>query len=189
MIPIIRESIKVFTRAAADTFDSQRLGDQYGALLGGAWSLMSDDVATRDDAYRLIEQNQWESYAQSTEMPDEKRCIQVIMEHQLRVEADKIVTRTIGELVEVALMHTADPVVTPSLAEAVIGRHGIKADAGCVLVSNTATAIATILSGTAWSSCWATVLARLPGATRPGVTRFRGLPGASRAVSIPLDAL
>lgn len=40
LIPIIRDSAKVFRRVAADRFDSQRLGDQYGTLLAGAWSLI-----------------------------------------------------------------------------------------------------------------------------------------------------
>jgi putative DNA primase/helicase len=38
-IPIIRDSVAVFRRAAAERFDSQRQGDQYGTLLAGAWSL------------------------------------------------------------------------------------------------------------------------------------------------------
>jgi putative DNA primase/helicase len=187
LIPVIRQSVKVFTRAAAEAFDSQRLGDQYGTLLAGAWSLQSSEVATRDQAFALIDQNDWESYSQTTEVPDEKRCLQRILQHQIRVEADKVITRTIGELVERALGYSNDLAVTKELAEATLGRNGIKADNGCVVISNTAEAIAAILSDTPWSNCWSTVLARLPGATKPGVTRFKGVTGASRAVSIPIS--
>jgi putative DNA primase/helicase len=187
LIPVIRQSVKVFTRAAAEAFDSQRLGDQYGTLLAGAWSLQSSEVATRDQAFALIDQNDWESYSQTTEVPDEKRCLQRILQHQIRVEADKVITRTIGELVERALGYSNDLAVTKELAEATLGRNGIKADDGCVVISNTAEAIAAILSDTPWSNCWSTVLARLPGATKPGVTRFKGVTGASRAVSIPIS--
>jgi len=42
LIPMIRQAEGVFTRAAARHFDSQRLGDQYGTLMAGAWSLLSD---------------------------------------------------------------------------------------------------------------------------------------------------
>jgi putative DNA primase/helicase len=187
LIPVIRQSVKVFTRAAAEAFDSQRLGDQYGTLLAGAWSLQSSEVATRDQAFALIDQNDWESYSQTTEVPDEKRCLQRILQHQIRVEADKVITRTIGELVERALGYSNDLAVTKELAEATLGRNGIKADDGCVVISNTAEAIAAILSDTPWSNCWSTVLARLPGASKPGVTRFKGVTGASRAVSIPIS--
>jgi putative DNA primase/helicase len=188
LIPTIRASIKVFTRAAAEAFDSQRLGDQYGTLLAGAWSLQSSEIVTRDQAWRLIEDNNWEPYSQSTEVPDEKRCLQRILQHQLRVEGERIVTRTIGELVDLAIHHGTDPAVTPALAAATLGRHGIKAETTGILVSNTATAIAAILTDTPWANCWPTVLARLPGAQKAGVTWFKGSGGSSRSVQVPLDA-
>jgi putative DNA primase/helicase len=190
LIPTIRASIKVFARAAADHFDSQRLGDQYGTLLAGAWSLMSDEVATPEQAAALIAQNNWEPYSQTTEVPDEQRCIQTILQHQVRVEADgKTLTRTLGELVDLALHHEASYDITAGQAEATLGRYGLRADDGYLLVSNTAQAIATILRDTAWSHSWGTLLARLPGAQRAGVTRFKGAGAASRAVRLPLDAL
>jgi putative DNA primase/helicase len=192
MIPTIRESIKVFTRAAAEIFDSQRLGDQYGALLGGAWSLYSDDIATRDEAYQLIEQNSWESYSQSTELPDEKRCIQMILQHQVRVESDdRICTRTLGELVEIAASRRVDREVTATQAQDSMSRVGLKVDnqRQALLVSNTAGAIAAILRDTAWAQCWATVLARLPSAQRVGSTRFSGAGTVSRAIALQIDGL
>jgi putative DNA primase/helicase len=188
LIPVIRESVRIFTRAAAESFDSQRLGDQYGTLLAGAWSLQSSEVVTRDQAWQLIEQNNWEPYSQSIEIPDEKRCLQRILQHQLRVEGDKTVTRTIGELVDIALHHANDMTVTADLAAATLGRNGIKAEQGCICVSNTANAIAGILSDTPWSNCWPTVLARLPGAQKTGTIWFKGSGGNSRATQIPLEA-
>jgi putative DNA primase/helicase len=189
LIPQIRASVRVFTRAAAEAFDSQRLGDQYGTLLAGAWSLQSSQVVTREQAWKLIEQNNWEPYSQATEVPDEKRCLQRILQHQFRVEGEKTVTRTVSELIELALHHANDINVTAELAEATLGRNGIKAESGLLYVSNTANAVAAILGDTPWSNCWPTVLARLPGAGRPGVTRFRGMSGTSRAVSIPVATI
>ena len=66
LIPTIRQSVRVFSRAASERFDSQRLGDQYGTLLAGAWSLMSSEVPTVEQARALIDQNDWEPYSQST---------------------------------------------------------------------------------------------------------------------------
>jgi len=186
LIPIIRQSIKIFSRAASEAFDSQRLGDQYGTLLAGAWSLQSSQVVTRDQAWALIEQNNWEPYSQATEIPDEQRCLQHILQHQLRVEADKTVTRSINELVDAAALRIVDSDITSAVAQAVLGRNGIKSDDGCVVISNTSKHIAAILSDTAWSNCWPTVLSRLPGAIKNGVTRFKGMSGTSRSVSIPL---
>ena len=104
----------------------------------------------------------------------------------MRVEGDKVVTRTIGELADICLSYSTDPSITPSLASATLGRNGIKAEDGCVYISNTAKAIAGILSDTSWSNCWPTVLARLPGAQKAGVTWFKGSGGNSRAVRVPL---
>jgi putative DNA primase/helicase len=44
LIPVIRRSITVCSRVAAAHFDSQALGDQYGTLLAGAWSLQASRV-------------------------------------------------------------------------------------------------------------------------------------------------
>lgn len=188
LIPVIRASVRIFTRVAADAFDSQRLGDQYGTLLAGAWSMQSSEIPTDQQARDIVDKINWDPYSQSTEIPDEKRCLQYILEHQLRVEGDKTVTRTIGELVEISMSHSHDIDVTPTLAQATIGRNGIKADSGLIYVANNATAIAAILRDTPWVNCWSTVLARLPGATRAGVTRFKGMAGTCRAVTLPIEA-
>lgn len=192
LIPTIRQSVRVFSRAAAERFDSQRLGDQYGTLLAGAWSLMSSQVPTVEQAHALIDQNDWEPYSQSTEVPDEKRCIQRILQHQVRVETDdKTCTRTLGELVEIAAHQSTDMDVTARKAQDTLGRYGLRVEheAGQLFVSNTAEALATILRDTSWSHSWATVLSRLPGATKAGATRFRGAGAISRAVALRIGEL
>ena len=192
LIPTIRQSVRVFSRAAAERFDSQRLGDQYGTLLAGAWSLMSSDVPTDQQARTLIEQNDWEPYSQTTEVPDEQRCIQRVLQHQVRVETDeKTYTRALGELVEIAVQFRMDRDVTVRQATEVLGRHGLKVvpEQQQLLVSNTAEALASILRDTAWSHSWATVLSRLPGATKAGTVRFNGAGAVSRAVALQIGAL
>lgn len=192
LVPVIRKSIRVFNKVAADHFDSQRLGDQYGTLLAGAWSLMSSDPVTKEQAQALIAQNDWEPYSQATEVPDEQRCIQRILQHQVRVETDeKNCTRTLGELVEIVAQHAMDMDVSSRAAQETLGRHGLRVstEEGLLYVSNTAEALAAILRDTAWSNSWPTVLARLPGAARAGVVRFRGAGAVSRASALRLEAL
>ena len=190
LIPTIRASVSVFTRVAAERFDSQRLGDQYGTLLAGAWSLISDTTATPDQASALINQNEWDPYSQTTEVPDEQRCIQHILQHQIRVEADHSThTRTLGELVAIASRQETALEVASNIAEATLGRHGLRVEDQALLVSNTAQAIAAILRDTAWGHSWGTLLARLPGAEKAGVVRFKGLGASSRAVRVPLAVL
>ncbi len=190
LIPVIRQSVVVFSAAAARHFDSQRLGDQYGTLMAGAWSLLSDSVPTQEEAEHCIACHDWESYSQSTEVPDEARCIQTILQRQVRVETDdKPVTRTIGELVELAAGHTTYIDVSSGLAAQTLGRHGLRVDQDRLLVSNTAKAIEQFLADTAWQNSWPVVLLRLAGAQRAGPVRFCGAGMVSRAVAIPLSVL
>jgi putative DNA primase/helicase len=189
LIPIIRDSVAIFRRAAADRFDSQRQGDQYGTLLAGAWSLMNERTATEDDAYGLIDQNDWQQYREDSEQPDEDRCLQHILQHQLRVEGDRGngYMRTIWELLELARGSASSMEIGATAAEAHLGRIGIKVEDNRLLISNTAKGLRRILETTPWADSWATVLSRLLNAKRAGVTRFRGLGGVSRAISISLD--
>ena len=92
--------------------------------------------------------------------------------------------RTVWELVELARGTATSMEIGSGAAEAHLGRIGIKADGERVVISNTAQALRRILDGTSWTDSWPTVLSRLPDAQRAGVTRFRGLAGVSRAVSV-----
>jgi putative DNA primase/helicase len=189
LIPIIRDSVAVFRRAAANRFDSQRQGDQYGTLLAGAWSLMNARVATEQDAYELIDANDWSQYREAAEQSDEERCLARILQHQLRVEGDRgaAYQRTVWELVELARGTATSMEIGSGSAEAHLGRIGIKVESGRLVVSNSAEALRRMLTDTPWAHSWPTVLNRLPGAQKAGVTRFRGLSGVSRSVSLPLE--
>lgn len=193
-IPIIRESVAVFRRAAADRFDSQRQGDQYGTLLAGAWAMQSSLVATEADAYTMIDENDWEPYRETAEQPDEIRCIQTILQRQIRVEGDRGIgyQRTIGELIELANPAAAvvSLEVTSKAAVEHLGRIGLKVEDGDLLVSNTAEGIRKILADTPWAHCWPTVLNRIHGARKESQKRFNNGPGGvSRCAALPLSQL
>jgi len=191
LIPLIRQAVQVFSRAATQRFDSQALGDQYSTLLAGAWSLQSSALPTQEQAQSLIDGTDWSSYRQATELADERRCLNRILQHQLRVETDeRVLTRSIGELIEIITAASALDPISRSQAEDLLGRHGLRIQDGLLLVSNTAEPIAHILSDTAWGTSWATILGRLPGARPFGnPIRFKGVGSKARACAIPLDAI
>lgn len=193
LLPVIRKSIVVYSRVAAEYFGSQRLGDQYGALMAGAWSLVSSDVATEESARQHISGQTWESFTQTTEETDETRCLQTIFQYQVRVETDeKTYTRTIGELIHIASSLTLDREIQTISAVDVLGRHGLLVEAGppaVVVISNSAKAIASILAVTPWSHSWGQVLRRLPNAESRGSTRFKGAGAHSRAVALRVTDL
>ncbi len=190
MIPVIRDSLAVFRRAAADRFDSQRTGDQYGTLLAGAWSLMNTTVATEADAFQLIDANDWAAYREDAEQPDEERCMAHILQHQLRVEGDRGngYMRTVWELVELARGTSASMEIGAASAETHLGRIGVRAEGSRLLISNSALGIRKILGDTPWAHNWATVLNRLPDAQKAGKVRFKGMSDTTRAVSLPVTS-
>jgi putative DNA primase/helicase len=188
----------VFRRAAADRFDSQRQGDQYGTLLAGAWSLMNSRPATIEDAYQLIDANVWDAYREQTEA-DEERCLQHILQHPMRIELERMevvggkvfnrvsaTTRTVWELVEAMNGSSESQEILPESAEPHLGRIGIRVSGGRLMIANNALGLQRILADTPWAHSWATVLARLPGAEKAGKVRFKGMSNSSRAVSLPL---
>ena len=192
LIPVIRRSIAICCRVAAAHFDSQALGDQYGTLLAGAWSLQSSRHPSEAEVQRLIEGTDWSSYRESTEIPDERRCLNRILQHQLRVECEDraALSRTVLELVELVAAPMPSPMepVRATDAADLLARHGMRVRERELLISNTAEAIARMLADTAWVTNWGTILGRLPGVTRSQLTHFRGI-GTCRAVAIPLDGL
>ena len=111
------------------------------------------------------------------------------MQAQLKVEGDRTVSRSIGELVDISMGRAHDAEVDFNQAKAVLGRNGLKIVEREVFVSNSAQGIASILKDTAWANCWPTVLLRLPGASRAGVTHFSGAGNSARAVKIPASSL
>ena len=192
LIPVIRRSIVVCSQVAAAHFDSQALGDQYGTLLAGAWSLQASRVPSAGEVQSLIDGADWSSYRESTEVPDERRCLNRILQHQLRVESEErtVVTRTVLELVELvssALPSPMEPVRPADVAD-LLARHGLRVREGELLISNSAEAIGRMLADTAWVTNWGAILSRLPGASRSLLVHFRGL-GSSRAVALPLAML
>jgi putative DNA primase/helicase len=189
LIPVIRESAIIFKTAAGEYFRNQRQGDQYGTLMAGAWALQSSQVPTAAQAMDCLQGLDWEPYQQATEHSDELACLQTLLEYQLRIESrEGALTRTVAELVSIAARRSPSLQIEPGVAEDLLGRNGFRVDGDCLLISNTATAIARILSVTPWASCWAQTLSRVHGATRPGPSRFKGI-GLCRCVGIPLSTV
>jgi len=189
LIPMIRQAVKVFTKVAAAHFESQALGDQYGTLLAGAWALQSASVPTEQQARGLIASSDWSSYQQAIEVSDERRCLQTILEFQLRVDADeRTLTRNVLELIQVVVAAGLDPLqaVAPRLASESLGRLGLQVRGEQLLIANCAEGLAQILRDTPWSSSWNTILSRLAGASRCEKPVHFPCMGTRRAVALPL---
>lgn len=186
MAPVIRANAVTFAAAGAAVIGSQRLGDQIGALLAGAYSLFADTLIEPADAQAWVAEQNWDEQRGVQDSNDEARCLQRVLEAVMRVQGKHAVAeRSIGELVMVALGRRADAQLTPRDAEDALARSGVRAADGELVVANSHGALERILAGTPWGKGWARLLRRLPGAAATAPVRFAALRG--RGTSIPLD--
>jgi putative DNA primase/helicase len=188
MLPTILENAAIFAAAAASVLGEQRVGDQIGAMLAGAFSLTSDRVISLEEAIEWIQKHNWDE-EQAAQERDEVNLLSHLMQQAVRVDTGVAVCdRTIGELVAIAHKSMDDPSgdVTADVADQKLRRIGFKIDGDALVISNSADAIKRMLRETPWSRNHNKVLMRLEGAQAMESTRFG--PGLqSRAVMIPVN--
>lgn len=191
LLPIILKNAKTFSNAAAAELGQQRLGDQVGALLAGAYSLSSKKLISFNDAIAWIKQRDWNEEKSQNITRDELACISHIMDQFTRLESVAgVQERTIGELVQICAKILTDMVglVTETSAEERLRRLGIKVNRDYVIIANSADPIRRILKDTPWARNHNKTLLRIEGAVVSESERFAG--GIkTRAVKIPLAIL
>lgn len=187
LLPITLKNIAVFSRAAAEAFGSQRDGDQYGALIAGAWSLFSAEEATLEQAKALIAKYEWGDYRENTETEESTKALNALLGRLIRFKGAEI---SVYELIEkVALPNVSDLALSEAEADKVLRRHGMmvrgKGANGHLLVSNRSYALNALMAGTAYAADLRGQLLRVPEAERHDSTEyFAG--ERSKAVSLPL---
>lgn len=188
MVGAIRENAKIFAAAGAAVIGSQRLGDQIGSILAGAFALHSNAIISLDEARAWVEKQDWSDETSLHEVKDEQSCIAQIMQRVVRVSGQyATVERSIGELVKLASDVLADDTaLKPADADDYLLRVGIKIIDDGVLISNSHTGIKEMLRQTPWASEWGRILKRLPGARPHRQERF-GAGGSARSTFIPVE--
>lgn len=187
LLPTILKNAATFSTAAAVELDSQRTGDQLGALLAGAYSLTSDSVISLEDAKKWIKERDWSAERLLESTRDEVKIINKIMDSETTVETvyGKY-SRTIGELVIIArgdVVTQSDYMITEDLAKVTIRRLGMRLDGFSLIVSDTSEYISKLLQNTPYSKNFNTILCRIDGAVKMEPTTFAsGI--KSRAVKI-----
>ena len=194
-LPDLLASIDVFSSVCADKFGDSRMGDQIGAMLGGAWLLAEDGVPTPEEARRRVDMMHWGDQDDLlTEASDERACLQAILEAHIRVDGyDWHADSTIGELVEflrklegTSEVHSDHPKLRKDEAIRALGLYGIRVeDNGSLLVSNTNGMLhRKIMAHTPWPQGWGKLLSRISGAKKPK-DPVRILGSLSRVTEIP----
>ncbi len=193
MLPIIQENIEIFKSVLATKLGSQRLGDTYGALMAGWYSLISDDSIGENQAIAVCDQIAWDNFTEeSLGVEESDECMSAIMQTQIRYDiAGKGQTSTIGELVE-RMIATFDPFHKFSTADEdarqALGRHGIRVDKDFILVANKSVNLEKVLKDSIFGVNWHRYLSRIDKAEKRNTINFGG--GLrSRCVAVPMDSV
>lgn len=164
-------NVDLFRKVAAESLGggSQRIGDQFGTLLGAAWWLQNLGRATEADALEFCEKWDWAEHVSPSQDKDEERLLTHILQQVIAVDGNhKPEKATLGELVRVVATPAEEGELKINIdyrvAKRHLGRFGIRVMPDVIWFSNRAPALAKILSGTPWPTNWRQVLKRLPGA-------------------------
>jgi putative DNA primase/helicase len=195
LIPVIRENALILAREVAEVFGSQRMGDQYGTLLAGAWSLLSSERITQAAAKDYVASFDWAEQSADIQERDEDICLQRIVGSSIKVEmhAGSAVMRTVGELIarvslqagvkDSRMIHVED-------ADMALRRHGLRVDraGGFLYIANSHPELKRLMADTSWAAGYHRTLQRMEGATAADPRPFA--PGTKyRATRIPLSCV
>ena len=186
-IPVIRHNTKVIAQAVAEKLGSQRMGDQIGTLLAGAFIMQEVKQYNLEEARALVAPLDLNEATEAEEVSDEYNCLNAILQRQVRVEmaTGGASNRALGELVDIAHVNVADGGITPEEAYSTLCRHGLRVEGDHLWVANTHSELTKTLRETPWGSGHRRLLLRIEGASSGEKTvKFAG--SASRYISIPL---
>jgi putative DNA primase/helicase len=184
---VICHNGKVFGSAVASILGDQRVGDQIGTLLAGAYSLTSSKEVDFDFAKQWVESQNWSGFLVQDEDKDEIRALSTLLDAHIRYEFDnRTITRSVSEILFDAIDAGEEYVdgETKNTARAVLMRHGIKVETDTVAVSNHHQALKKIFNDTPWADKWHNQLSRVHGAIATAGIYLNG--STHRAVRIPI---
>lgn len=189
MMPVIRANAKTFARAVAEALGSQRIGDQMGTLIAGAYGLRSAQEISLDDARSWVSKIDFSDAKEAESASDEESCLQRIMQSQIRFDSERgSMLRSVGEVVAAATGETPMGGLFQADANDVLKRYGLMVEGNFLVVANKHAELEKLLQGTPWAAGWKRILSRIDGASvKFEPVRFAGT--KSRAVKIPLDFL
>lgn len=188
LLPVTLQNIDVFSSVGAEVFGSQRDGDQYGALLAGAWSLVSTAVATKAQAREMFDAHNWHELRDNADSDESQRALNALMEAHVRVKGG--IELTVYELVKAASGNeTGLTEINESTADAILQRYGMKVKGGWLVLSNNSNELKRLMQGTTFEADWRGVLLRVDGADKNGnkTERFNGV--QNKCIRLPLEPI
>ena len=187
LIPTILENAKTFSKAASHEVKSQRTGDQIGVMLAGAYSLMSSNLISYEDAVKFVKSKNWDEEKGMQLTKDELQLFSILSGEPLKIEGEmSSYERSIGELVMIASGQHYDFRLNIDSVTDLLKRVGIIVRGDRVNFSNNSPRIKRIINQTAWANNHGRILERLDGAKKETSRTY--YPGhSSRGVSVPIE--
>lgn len=187
-LPVTLKNIDVFSSVGADFFSSQRDGDQYGTLLAGAWSLLSTEVATREQARDMFNSYNWQELRDNHDSDESQRALMSLMEAHVRIKGG--IEVTVYELVCAASGRpTSNVDLNDITADALLQRYGMRVRDGWMVLSNNSNELRRLMQGTTFEADYRGVLLRVPGADKNAnkPERFNGV--LTKCIRVPLGGI
>jgi putative DNA primase/helicase len=188
LLPTILKNADVFAAAVAALLGQQRIGDQLGIMLAGAYSLHRTGAVSYDEAMQFVQAKDWNEERQLKDTKDEMHLLATMAEKMVRVDGGEgpPVERNLGELVRIAAGLELDSRLTVEVSQARLKRLGFKVDGDYLLVSTSSDQMRSWMRDTAWAKNFHRTLMRVPGAEMKDSVRFAsGM--QTRAVKVPLS--
>ncbi|TKV13238.1 bifunctional DNA primase/helicase [Citrobacter sp. wls619] len=188
MAGTINTAIEVFSRAAAVTLESQRNGDQIGALLAGAWCLRNSTAPAFEDAERVISEIDW-TERKTTHVEEEVSLIATLVATPVNVGGG--MRMTIGDLIEYAAGMSDCEAMTWKNANHQLQMFGIKVFPvdGVVKFHTANRELLALMEGTKFSTGFHDRMRRIDGSDAMSGKPFRIGKASRNGVAIPLRAL
>ncbi len=187
----LAQTVDTFRKAGGVVFGDQRMGDQYGTLLAGAWMLHSDDVPDEAEAREMVGSEELDTY-QSEQVAEGKKALQIMLQQRERVDTTNgVKTVAVGELIDVCCGRGS--IVSDGEANAVLRQLGMKVDLfdgrWILFVAPVSEWLSKTLANTMYARGVQVVLRGLDGVTMTDrAIRFHaGM--ACRALRVPVDLL
>ena len=188
LLPMTLRNIHVFTTAAARHFGNQRDGDQFGTLLAGAWSLISDDEATQHQAEALIKRYDWTDIRDQGDTDESTRALMALMEAHVRIKGGAELT--VYELVRAASgVETGITEINEVTADAILQRYGMRVRGDWLVLSNNSNELRRLMADTTFAADYRGVLLRVEGADKNTnkPERFNGV--QTKCIRLPLATI
>lgn len=207
-LPRLREYVEVFTAAATIHLGAQRLGDQLGPMLAGAYLLNTTKEVTVETALEWLRKSDWGDHTARDSANDANRFLQHVMGFMVKHNTPEGGNweRPIGELIEIAAYEEdeisqqgqfgTEYVTNKRKSSAVISlaRLGIKVHGGLYdKVADITTShenFRRILKGTEWAGTkWRKILEMIPGSTAGKGNKYFAAGINTPFITVPVDRL